>query len=91
MWYNYAILLLAFMSIVLQIRSSRLECRSCTIVKYIYIVGLCLSMLFVVFMEMLYESEFGYAMALVMVLFHLVLGTVYRIGYLTSEKRNRGH
>jgi C4-dicarboxylate transporter len=87
MWYNYAIFTLALVAAGFQVWGAHLVERPCKYYKYAYAFTLSIASLFVFLMEIVEESEFGYAMALVVVLFHILIGAVARV---VTIKRGNG-
>jgi len=80
MWYNYIILLLAMFTGILQLFGAvNTRNKFCRNLKCAYAVSLFIASFIIVLMEIVQESEYGYAMALVSVVFTIMVGSIVRI------------
>jgi len=84
---NHIILLLAITSVLAQVWGARIEKRPCNRVKYAYAVSLSIVALLIFLMETVEETEYGYAMALLVILFQVLVGSVVRVLHLNRRPK----
>ena len=84
---NVIIFSMAVIAAIAQILGARIEPRPCKHIKYAYALSLFIAALFVFMMEIVEESEYGYAMALFVILFQVLVGAVVRYLHLKRKPK----
>ena len=87
LWLNLLIIIMAVVAAVIQILGARLEHRPCRAVKHAYALSLSIAALFVFFMEVIKVCEYGYVMALLVLVFQVLVGGIVRLIHLNRKPK----